>query len=719
MKSLIILLLTFFSINSIAQNSLRFIIKDAKTHEALAGVTCILEKTTIGNISDENGALELKNLHSEKVILNFSFIGYEPLQDSFLVSENSNKIISISLEPTETKLDEVFVTATRQSRTIENAPTRIEAITHEELEENAMMNSSNIAMLLQETTGIQVQQTSQSSGSSYIRIQGLDGRYTQIVRDGFPLYEGFSSGLSILQIPPLDLRQIEVIKGSSSTLYGGGAIAGLINLVSKVPSYKRESSLMVNQTNAGGSTINGFYSKRNKNYGTTLYTSVNNQFAYDGNKDGFSDIPKMQDLSFNPKFFWFINDSSSFNLALNNAYEYRDGGDMKVINEKASGIHQYSEQDNSYRFSVQLNYDKSLRNQKKFNAKGSFSTFTRQIKIPGYTFKGIQYSGFSEATYSFSGKKTSWISGANILYDQFNEWETTAIGRDYDHVTLGAFLQSTLDLSRFAILETGFRTDYTNNYKLFALPRASLLIKINKSWSSRLGGGLGYKLPTIFTEETENRSYYNISGLNDKLLKAEHSEGANFDINYKKHINEDWSLSFNQLFFYSRLINALILNKDSDIYYFNNADKPVDTRGFETNFKISYDDLSLYFNYSFIDARLRYNNNQQKPLTPKNNLGMSLLYEKENKWKIGYEIYYTGNQWRTDYTKTPGYWIMGAMAMRTFRKINVFINFENFTNTRQSDYEALYNPPVSNPEFKDIWAPIDGFVANGGVKVDF
>lgn len=719
MKNLLLFVFLCFSIDSIAQNSLRFLIKDAEIEELLIGVSCIIENTTIGNISDENGMLELKKIPSENVVVVFRYIGYEPLRDSFNVSKNANKIINISLEPAETSLDEVYVTATRESRTIENAPTRIEAITHEELEENAMMNSSNIAMLLQETTGIQVQQTSQSSGSSYIRIQGLDGRYTQIVRDGFPLYEGFSSGLSILQIPPLDLRQIEVIKGSSSTLYGGGAIAGLINLVSKVPSYKRETSLMLNQTSAGGSTVNGFYSKRNKQNGTTLYTSINNQFAYDGNKDGFSDIPKMQDISFNPKFFWFINDSSSFNLALNNSYEFRDGGDMKVIDEKASGVHKYSERDNSYRFSVQLNYDKSLQKQRKLAAKGSFSSFTRQIKIPGYTFKGIQYSGFSEITYSFFGKRTSWISGANILYDQFNEWETTALGRDYDHITLGTFLQSTLDLNRFTILETGFRTDYTNNYKLFALPRASLLIKINKNWSSRIGGGLGYKLPTIFTEETENKSYFQISGLNDKLLKAERSEGASFDINYKNHINEDWSLSFNQLFFYSRLLNALILSKDSNIYFFINAEKPVDTRGFETNLKISYDDFSLYINYSFIDARLRYNNNQLKPLTPKNNLGMSLLYEKEKKWKIGYEIYYTGNQTRTDYTKTPGYWIMGAMAMRTFKKINIFINFENFTNTRQSDYEALYNPPVSNPEFKDIWAPIDGFVANGGVKVDF
>ncbi len=79
------------------------------------------------------------------------------------------------------------------------------------------MNASNISMVLRESTGIQIQQTSLSSVNSSIRIQGLDGRYTQILKDGFPLFGGFSGGLSINQIPPLDLNQFEIIKGSAST----------------------------------------------------------------------------------------------------------------------------------------------------------------------------------------------------------------------------------------------------------------------------------------------------------------------------------------------------------------------------------------------------------------------------------------------------------------------------------------------------------------------
>jgi iron complex outermembrane receptor protein len=120
-------------------------------------------------------------------------------------------------------------------------------------------------MLLTESTGIQTQQTSQVSGSASIRIQGLDGKYTQLLQDGFPLYSGFAGGLSILQIPPLNLRRAEIVKGSASTLYGGGAIAGLINLITKEPTEKRELSFLSNLNQTHALDLSGFYAEKYKN----------------------------------------------------------------------------------------------------------------------------------------------------------------------------------------------------------------------------------------------------------------------------------------------------------------------------------------------------------------------------------------------------------------------------------------------------------------------
>ena len=90
------------------------------------------------------------------------------------------------------------------------------------------------------------------------------------------------------------------------------------------------------------------------------------------------------------------------------------------------------------------------------------------------------------------------------------------------------------------------------------------------------------------------------------------------------------------------------------------------------------------------------------------------MYEVEEKWRIGYEVYYTGEQLLSDNSKTRDYWMMGFMVMREFERLSLFINFENFTDARQSRYQDMVLPPHSDPTFTEIWAPTDGFVANGG-----
>ena len=238
MKRLLFIVCLFAFTNAYTQNTFQAVIKDAHTKEPLIGATAVLEGTSTGASADLNGLVTISNIPNGKQIIVFSFVGYETHKDTFEFPLSSNQQVIIFLEGGE-EMEEVIITATRSSRTIEEIPTRIEFLGAEELEEKAVMNSTNIAMLLRESTGIQMQQTSANSANQSIRIQGLGGRYTQILKDGFPLFGGFSSGLSIMQIPPLDLKQVEVIKGSASTLYGGGAIAGLINLVTKKPAETR------------------------------------------------------------------------------------------------------------------------------------------------------------------------------------------------------------------------------------------------------------------------------------------------------------------------------------------------------------------------------------------------------------------------------------------------------------------------------------------------
>ncbi|MBL7136129.1 MAG: Plug domain-containing protein, partial [Candidatus Marinimicrobia bacterium] len=167
----------------------------------------------------------------------------------------------------------IIVTTTRTNNRIEDVPVRVEVLGSEEVNEEIAIRPGNISKLLGETSGIQIQQTSATSGNVSFLIQGLPGKYTQLLKDGFPVYSGFSAGLSLLQIPPLDLKQIEVIKGSASALYGGDAIAGIVNLISKNPTKKPEWSVLFNQTQKGGRDISSFYSNRKDKIGVTFLAS--------------------------------------------------------------------------------------------------------------------------------------------------------------------------------------------------------------------------------------------------------------------------------------------------------------------------------------------------------------------------------------------------------------------------------------------------------------
>lgn len=208
MKRLLFIVCLFVFTKAYTQNTFQAVIKDSHTQELLIGATALVEGTTNGASADLKGLVTINNIPNGKQVIVFSYIGYETHKDTFEFPLSSNQPVAIFLESWE-EMEEVIVTATRSSRTIDEIPTRTEVLAAEELSEKAVMNSTNIAMLLRESTGIQMQQTSANSANQSIRIQGLDGRYTQILKDGFPLFGGFSSGLSIMQIPPLDLKQVE------------------------------------------------------------------------------------------------------------------------------------------------------------------------------------------------------------------------------------------------------------------------------------------------------------------------------------------------------------------------------------------------------------------------------------------------------------------------------------------------------------------------------
>jgi len=259
-KYFFIFLILFSLQNVFSQNTFKTIIKDSSTNEILIGARASVKGTNNGALANADGEIILSNILNGKQIIRFSYVGYKTVEQEFEFPLRQQIEVVFLSSNTENILDEVIVQGTRSNRSIAKIPTRVEVLT-EEIDEAATMDPSKISHLLTHSTGIQVQQTSATSNTANVRIQGLDGRYTQILKDGFPLYGGFSGSLSIMQIPPLDLRQIEYIKGGASTLYGGGAISGLINIISKEPT-SEETILHLNASHIGAFDVNMFTSKK-------------------------------------------------------------------------------------------------------------------------------------------------------------------------------------------------------------------------------------------------------------------------------------------------------------------------------------------------------------------------------------------------------------------------------------------------------------------------
>jgi iron complex outermembrane receptor protein len=714
-KILFLSIAALCAINTYAQHTIKLLIKSSEEKTPLAGATAFIASLNRSAIADTSGIATFANVAAGTYLIKVSYVSTEEQGISVTVPQPNDEPIEVLLSVDEEHAEEVIVTATRTSRSIRNIPTRVEIISGEELTEKGNMKPGDIRMMLNESTGIQTQQTSATSYNSSIRIQGLDGRYTQILKDGFPLYSGFSGGLSLMQIAPLDLKQVEVIKGSSSTLYGGGAIAGLVNLVSKTPTAKRELSFIANATSAKGLDLSGFYSQKFKNVGLTVFGSRNTGSAYDPAGIGLTAIPKFERYTINPKLFIY-GDRTNANVGFSYITENRIGGSIDYIKNGTPG---YFEKNNTDRFTSQVDVQHKLSVNSNLQFKSSYSYFKRLITIPDYIFQGVQQSSYSELNFNTKNDKTFWIAGVNFLTDDFNEQRHNTISlRNYHYNTFGAFVQNTWTPFNHFTLETGLRGDYVKQYGLELLPRFSAMLKITAKLTARLGGGLGYKTPTVFNEAAEKVQFQNILPINEHSANNERSAGSNLDFNYRTNLG-DVGFTVNQLFFYTRLNKPLVLtNTTGNNYEFVNANGYIDTKGMETNLRFTYSDFKLFVGYTYADVNSHFNNIKSWfPLTARHRLNNVLMYEKEGKLKVGLEAYYFSPQKLSDGATGKAYWLNGLMVEKLWKNFSVFINFENIFDTRQTKFDTIYTGSITNPSFRDIYAPVDGFVVNGGIKI--
>ena len=473
----------------------------------------------------------------------------------------------------------------------------------------------------------------------------------------------------------------------------------------------------------GGTDIASFYADRNQHWGLTLLNTFTHQVPVDIHNDGFTVLPKLTGFTLNPKLFWYPTDSAMVSLAVNKTYDNRIGGDLAAVKDGPTANHPYTERNKSDRDYYQLEYQQHLSGGRLLTVRNSTSSFNRDIGIMDYTFSGRQVSTFSEGSYLLPWGYHKTVAGFNISTDQFSEnSRTDSLIRDYHFVTTGIFLQDDWTIGRRWVLETGIRNDYQNRYRNFLLPRVSVLYKLSGSWSLRTGGGLGYKPATIFDAQTEETAYKNVLPI-AASVRAERSAGGNADLSYSGTIGEDARIVVDQSFFYTRVDHPLALdslpaNATGTIFtYFSNAGRPYTTRGFETSIRLRQDNWSLFTGYTYVDARTGVAALPHIALAPRSKVVFDLSNEKDGDYRVALEAFYTGPQYLYDGTKTRDYWVTGLLLEKIIKKVSLVLNFEDLTDTRQTRFGPVVIPPVTAPSFREIYAPLEGFMANLAVKV--
>ena len=639
--------------------------------------------------------------------------GFAPVTTTVTVAGGQQQPVAIELERLPVVQETVTVSATRTGRGVEDQPMRVEVLDAEEIDEKLMMTPGDIVMMLNEMGGMRVQATSPALGAASVRIQGMRGRYTRFLSDGLPLF-GDQVSLGLMQIPPLDLGRVEVIKGVASSLYGAGAMSGVVNLVSRRPGAKPERQLLLNRSSRGATDVGVWYSTPLRGpWGLTLLASANGQQRADADHDGWADLPKYARAVVRPRLFWDNHAGRTFFATAGGTWEDRTGGSMPGASLPRAGG-PYVEALGTRRSDVGAAFQTLQANGVMWSARGSWTSQRQNHDFGEVTERDDHDTGFAELTVRRALGRHMLVGGLAIERDRL---QTIDLPRFAHAFTVpGVFVQDDLDVARWIAISASARLDEHSEFGTFLSPRISGLAR-RGPWSSRLSYGTGFFAPTPITEETEaaGLSRLTVSG----PLKPERGKSASVDITRRSG-----PLSTTLTLFHSTVRDPVDVERTGG-FVLRNLPAPTINAGIDALAVWKSEDFSFVANYTYVRSRQTTDEGPvDVPLTPRHSVGLDAAWEWERVGRLGVEWFYTGTQ-RLDAnpyrTNSRPYSVFGVLATRRIGRALLFINGENLTDVRQTRWDPLTRPVrgVDGRWTVDGWAPLDGRNINGGVRLAF
>ena len=705
----LIVLLAAASVGAAGQEPGRIRVEVQAGGDAVAGATVVVAGTT--QVTDAAGVAVVP-APAGTVQVTVAHEGFVPVTVAVTLAGAAERVVQVELEPELTIREEITVVAsTRTGRRIEDQPMRVEALDREEIEEKMLMTPGDIVMMLNEMGGLRVQATSPSLGAASVRIQGMRGRYTRFLSDGLPLYGSQPGGLGLLQIPPMDLGQVEVIKGVASALHGAGAMGGVVNLLSRRPGNEPEREILFNRSTRGATDgVMWLSTPLSDAWGMTLVAGGHRQTLTDVDGDGWADLPHYGRGVVRPRFFWDNGQGRSLFLTTGATRETRTGGTAPGRVLPAAGP-SYREALDTRRHDLGVLWQ-TLAGRSVVTARAALARQWHDHQFGETLERDRHDTSFTELTVRRAAGRHTWVAGAAVEHDAYQPADVPRFG--YAFTTPGLFVQDDVDVRSWLALSMSGRLDRHSEFGWFFSPRVSALLR-SGDWSTRVSTGTGFFGPTPLTEETEAAGLARLSV--DGPLRAERGRSVSIDLT-----RAQGPAAYTATLFASRIVYPV--HVDRSTYVLRNLDHPTTNVGVELLGTFRQPPFALTASYTHVRSREQVGGViGDVAQTPRHSLGLVAMAENED-GRVGFELYYTGRQ-RLEANPyrdiSEPYTLVGVLIERRIGPLRLFVNLENLTDVRQHRWDPVLRPDRARDGrwTVDAWAPLDGRVINGGVRLQF
>ena len=484
-------------------------IVDATTEEHINYATIVIEGTTIGCAADATGHYNINNIPEGDHVIVVSAIGYESMRLTFAAVAGNSTELNFALSESVTMVDEVVVSATRNETNRRETSTVVNVASARLFEGTA---SATLSEAMSFQSGLRIENTCGNCGAPQLRINGLEGQYSQILLDSRPIFSSLAGVYGLDLMPVAMVERVEVIRGGGSALFGSSAIGGVVNVITKDPvrntlSLSNTTNIMENGTPDINTSLGGAFVSDDYKMGVYIFGQVKNRGGYDRNDDGFTDVTKLRSETAGFRAYYKTSAHSRLTAEYHHIHEYRRGGDkldeaphMAMICEQLD--HRIDGGGLTFDLFPSLNHHASIYASAQGISRDSYFGTDMNPEAYGNT-NDLTLVGGAQYTMRYkAGMPAELTVGLEYNYNSLQDYYiATERLLDQQTTAFGLFAQNEWRSEKFSAL-IGFRLDKHNLIRrpVFS-PRLNVRYNPIEDLGLRASYSSGYRAPQAYNED--------------------------------------------------------------------------------------------------------------------------------------------------------------------------------------------------------------------------